>query len=46
LQESGLVARVTAEPPRDHDDVVPEPFPLEHAKDNHAGSSLAVIVLD
>jgi hypothetical protein len=35
-----------AEPPRDYDDVVPEPFPFEHAKDDHAGSGLAIIILD
>lgn len=35
-----------AEPPRDHDDMVPQVLSFEHAKDDQARSGFAVIVLD
>lgn len=46
MPEAVAAQLLAAEPPRDHDDVVQEPVPFEHAKDDHAGSSLAIIVLD
>ena len=46
MPEAVAAELLAAELPRDHDDVVPESFPFEHAEDDHAGSSLTIIVLD
>ena len=46
MPEAVAAQVLAAEPPRHHDDVVPETLPFEHAKDDHAGSSLAIIILD
>ena len=46
MPEAVAAEVLTAEPPCDYDDVVPQSFPFEHAKDDHAGSALAVVVLD
>lgn len=46
MPEAVASQSLAAEPPRDHDDMVPEPFPFEHAKDDHASSSLTIIILD
>lgn len=46
MAEAVTTQLLAAEPPRDHDDVVPKTFPFKHAKNDNAGSGLAVVVLD
>lgn len=37
---------LTAEPPCNHDDVIPQSLPFEHSKNDNASSGLAIIALD
>lgn len=46
MPEAVATQLLATEPPRNHDDVVPEAFAFKHAKDDHAGSGLAIIALD
>lgn len=46
MTEAVATEVLAAEPPRDHDDVVPQSLPFEHPKNDHAGSGFAVIILD
>jgi hypothetical protein len=46
MPEAVAAEVLTAEPPCDYDNVVPQSFPFDHAKNDQAGSGLAVIILD
>ena len=46
MPEAVAAQLLAAKPPRDHDDMVPEPFPFQHAKDDHASAGFAIIILD
>lgn len=46
MSEAVAAQLLTPEPPRYHDDVVPKAFTFKHAKNNHARTGFAVIVLD
>ncbi len=46
MPESISTKVFTAVPARDYNDVISQPFPIQHPRDYHAGPGLTVVILD